>query len=94
MVESQRIAVLMTLDGLGQQIENLRKQVEFYQELAACESWTALEAVRTATPRMGEEWARQLVIDRKIRQMDTDYSFSGEIWNEPLPSLCGQEHPM
>jgi len=93
MVEAQRAAVLATLNGLGQQIQNLRKKVEFYQELAACEMWTALEAIRTATPSMGSEWAQQIAIDRKVRQMDADFSFSGEIWNDRMPSLSARERP-
>jgi hypothetical protein len=93
LVEAQRVTVLITLDALGLQIEKLRKKVEFYQELAACEAWTALEAIKSANPRMGTEWSQRIVIDRKVHQMDPDFSFSKEIWNEPMPSLLGRERP-
>ena len=43
--------------------------------------------------RLENGWAEQIVIDRKIRQMDPDYSFSKDLWNEPMPSLLGRERP-
>jgi hypothetical protein len=93
LVESQRTAVLVTLNRLGWQIKNLTDKLEFYQELAACEMWTALEAIKKATPRMGVKWEEQVMIDRKVHQMDPDFSFSGLMYNEPKPSLLARERP-
>ena len=83
----------MTLNRLGWQIKNLSEKLEFFQELAACEMWTALEAIKKATPRMGVKWEEQIMIDCKINQMDPDFSFSGLMYNEPKPSLLCRERP-
>ena len=83
----------MTLNRLGWQIKNLSANLEFFQELAACEMWTALEAIKKATPRMGVKWEEQIMIDRKVHQMDPDFSFSGLMYNEPMPSLLNRERP-
>lgn len=78
---------------MGEQIENLRNDKQFYQELAACEAWTALQAVKSAVNRMGEEWKDHLMIERRVNMMDPDFSFSEVMYDERMPSLCGQEHP-
>jgi hypothetical protein len=90
MVESHRELVLSGFNKLGESVANLRKNNQFYQELAACEMWTALQ-LGTALMKLpgGDKIVEQIMIDRKVHQMDKDFSFSKEMHNEPMPSLCG-----
>jgi hypothetical protein len=94
MVESKRELILSAFNMMGKQFAELRQKVNFYQELAACEAWTTLELARAlrrhndASPII-----ERVMIHRKTNQMDPDFSFSGVVYKEPLPSLLGQEHP-
>jgi hypothetical protein len=94
LVEAKRTEVLVTLNRLGTQIKNLRERLDFYKEFAACGEWTVLECAKLLR-QQGSTAAglEQIMIDRKVNQMDPDFSFSKDIWNEPLPSLCGRERP-
>ena len=86
--------MLTKFNSLGNRIDVLRKKVQFYQELAACESWTALEFAKALKQTSkGEEKVEQIMIDRKVNQMDPDFSFSTVMYDEPMPSLCNKERP-
>jgi len=88
------MAVLSMLNRLGYQIKNLREKLEFHQELAACEQWTAAQLAAHLKLRPGgEAKVESILIDRQVNQMDPDFSFSGEMWGEPMPSLCNRERP-
>jgi len=41
----------------------------------------------------GAKRVEQIMIDRKVNEMDPDFSFSEKMWNQPMPSLLGREHP-
>jgi len=94
MVESKRALILTAFNTMGKQIVELRRKAQFYQELAACEVWTSLELAKAfrgskdAVPTI-----EKVMIDRRVNQMDKDFSFSKAVYKEPMPSLLGQEHP-
>ena len=71
--------------------KTLPQEVSSERQLKASPAYQKLErdaeaAEKSVYPQVAE-------IDRKVNQMDPDFSFSKDIWNEPLPSLCGRERP-
>jgi hypothetical protein len=93
MVESKRLLILTAFNTLGKQVFEFRKKAQFYQEVAACEVWTSLELTKAFRQREDAvAIIEKVMIDRKVNQMDPDFSFSKAIYKESMPSL-GQEHP-
>jgi hypothetical protein len=96
LTRANRTYLLVLLNRLGTQIKNRQEKVEFYQELSACELWTALEfgkVLKSLPPGPERQKLEQIMIDRKVHQMDPDFSFSREMWNEPMPSLLDRKRP-
>src|ERR1039457_3690161 len=93
MVESKRLLSLTAFNTLGKQVFEFRKKAQFYQEVAPCEVWTSLELTKAFRQREDAvAIIEKVMIDRKVNQMDPDFSFSKAIYKESMPSL-GQEHP-
>ncbi len=94
-VKAQRILILLHLELVGLKLDKLKESVEFHQELAACEAWTSLELMKLLRGYPDTEGKiEQIMIDRKIHQMDPDFSFSKVMYDQLMPSLLGRERPV